>query len=190
MQNPEAKQRSFIKNFFVKKDLQIRITLEIVVAVFITAVITTAIIAVVYYFKSGSGYFYFMSNSLTDDIVTQSILKTILPSLLIAEIISIVLGVGIGLFSSRRLAVPLFRIEQWLAEIIQGKYGTRITFREKEEFKKLSLQCNLVSNSLVNMFNLLYEEIGKAETSAVSREEKEKFTRIKKMLPDLNPPSD
>jgi hypothetical protein len=77
-----------------------------------------------------------------------------------------------------------------LAEIIQGKYGTKITFREKEELKKVTMQCNLVSTSLVNMFGYLYEEIGKAETTATTREEKEKFSRIKRMLPDLNAPSD
>jgi methyl-accepting chemotaxis protein len=178
------------KGFFVKKDLQIRFILKIVVSVVLTAVITTAVLAAVYYYKSGSGYFFFMSNNLHDALQRQSILQTILPSLVIAELVSILLGVAIGLFSSRKLAVPIYNIEQWLASIIQGKFGAKIRFKEKEEFIKISTQCNLLSDSLVNVFSHLYDELSKAEESVSDKSSKEKIARIRKMLPDLNAPGE
>lgn len=176
--------------FFIKKELQIRLMAQILVPVILTAVITTGIIAAVYYQKAGNGYFYFMSNDLTQGMQAQNILKTILPSLVIAEIVSVLLGFGLGLFSSRKLALPIHSIEQWLAKIMQGKFGAKIAFKKKEEFVRLSAQCNLISDSLVNIFSHLHAELEMAEKTVADADAKAKISKIIKMLPDINAPTD
>ena len=186
MKKPNGYQRRPVKNFFIKKDLQIRLIFKILISVIFTAIITTAVMAAVYYYKSGSGYFYFMSNDLMEDLQRQSILKTILPSLLIAEFVSIVLGFSIGLFSSRKFALPVYKIEQWLDKIIKGEFGTKIFFREKEEFKEMTYKCNLLSDSLVKKFSSINEQLSSIEQSVSDPLVKEKISEVKKVLPDIS----
>lgn len=177
-------KRHPIKNFLIKKDMQMRYIAKILWAVVFTAIITTVVLAAVYYVKSGSGYFYFMSNDLMEDLKRQSILETILPSLIIAEAVSVLVGILIGLFSSRKIALPVFKIEQWLQKLVDGDYGARLIFREKEEFQTMSRLCNQVSESLVSMFGRVHDDLEATEKSLQDEEAKAKLAALRNSLPN------
>ncbi len=184
MKADDSIKRHPLKNFFIKKDMQMRLILKILLAVVIASVITTAVLALVYYIKSGSGYFYFMSNNLMDDLQRQSILKTILPSLLIAEAVSVVLGAAIGFFASRKYALPIFKIEQWLDRVISGEHDARMFFREKEEFEDITSKCNILSEHLVSTFSELRNQIVDVEKSVTDEDVKKKLSVILAKLPE------
>ncbi len=176
-------QRRPVKNFLIKKDLQLRFIFKIVISVFITSAITLATLSAVYYYKSGSGYFYFMSNDLAQDLQRQSILATVLPSLVIAEIVSILLGVAIGLASSRKFAVPIYKIETWISNMLSGNLGSKIAFREKEEFRTLTVHCNSLSDYLAEVFKDLEKKLNELDQATMNDKAREKVAAIKKSLP-------
>jgi formate hydrogenlyase subunit 3/multisubunit Na+/H+ antiporter MnhD subunit len=112
---PQKNERQPFRHFFIKKSMQLKIIFEILFVVLLTAVITTVSLTVVYNSKSHNGSFYYMSNDIRQDLELKNILEFILPSVVAAQIFSIVIGLGIGLFSSenggadlqiRKMGVP------------------------------------------------------------------------------------
>jgi len=171
-----------LKNFFLKKDLQLRYIAKIVSFIVFTAALTIAVLGFVYHIKGGDGYFYFMPNDLSQDLIRQSMLKTILPALIIAELLSVLIGIVIGFISSRKFAVPIYKIEQWAGLLTAGKYGAQITFREKDEFVTLTRECNNLSNSLKERFSSIEAQIGVIENSTSDASTKVKLADVRKNL--------
>jgi uncharacterized membrane protein len=91
--------------------MQYKIIGKILFVVFVTALLTTVTVSLVYNVKSKNGSFYYMSNDTKQDLELKNILEVILPSVIGAQIISMLIGLGIGLFSSRKIAVPIYKFE-------------------------------------------------------------------------------
>lgn len=175
-------KRHYFKNFLIKKDLQLRFIRKIIFAVIITAVITVAILGAVYYVKANSGYFYFIEQDLMGDLEQRSMLEVILPSLVIAEIVSIIVGVMLGLFSSRKFAVPIYKIEQFVTNLQNHKFGARLFFREKDEFEDLTRECNTLSEGLKETFDQLSSNLDAAGQCATLEEMKAKVEETRNLL--------
>lgn len=179
-----AYKRRYVKNFFIKKDLQKRYIYKIILSVVLAAAITTGILGAFYYAKSGTGYFYFMSNNLNEELQRQNMLQTILPSLLVAELVSILIGFWIGLFSSRKLAVPIYKIETWIAKLKKGDLNAKIGFREKGEFSELCTLCNSLSDKLHEVFSETDQKLSALEKNADAGIKKE-ISEIREKLKHL-----
>lgn len=141
-----------LKNFFIKRSLQVSITFKIIFTVLLTSCLTVAAIAVLYNLKFKGGSFYFMSNDLMDDLVLTNILGVVLPALIGAQIISLIFSVGIGLFSSRKAAIPVYKLERWAQQIKKGRLKTHIGFREARQMKDLTVQCNALADTYRQIF--------------------------------------
>ncbi len=151
----ERYHRRPISNFFVKKSMQLSIIWRILLTVFLTALLTTIIVGYIYNQKSQTGSFYYMSNNITEDLQLESVLGLVLPAVIAAQLVSLMIGVGIGMFSSRRVAVPIYKIEKWASQLREGNLLAQLGFREKGELKELALSCNGVSDT----YRSLLEEI-------------------------------
>jgi methyl-accepting chemotaxis protein len=143
MQEKQSRRR--FKNFFLKKSIQMKIIGSIFLAVFVMGLLTTGLLAVIYNTKSQHGSFYYMSNDVMQDLELSSILGVILPPIITVELIVVAIAVGIGLFSSRIVAVPLYKIEKWAIRLKNGKLNTTLAFREENAMKDLTIQCNAVT---------------------------------------------
>jgi signal transduction histidine kinase len=59
------------------------------------------------------------------------------------------IGVGvafvIGMFSSRKIAVPLYKVEKWAYRLRNGKLNSELAFREEDRLEDLTSQCNGVT---------------------------------------------
>jgi len=141
-----------IKHFFILRPLQIRIIFEVILTVLLAAFLTTVIFTVMYNAKSREGSFYFMSNDITLDLQLRSILEVVLPPLITAEAIGIIIAFGIGLFSSRKVAVPLYKIEKWIARLKSGKLTSRLEFRHEDHMKELTEKCNETAGFYHSLF--------------------------------------
>ena len=114
--------------------------------VLLTGLITTGLLAFIYNTKAQQGSFYYMSNDIMQDLELNSILGIILPPIIAVEIIAVAIAFGIGLFSSRKVAVPLYKIEKWAMRLKSGKLNTTLAFREENAMKDLTIQCNAVTD--------------------------------------------
>lgn len=150
---PDKNFRHPLKNFFIKKTIQFKIIFKIILTAIATGAITLAILAIIYNSKSQAGSFYYMSNDVMQDLELQNILGIILTPILIVESISILISFAIGLFSSRKIAVPLFKIEKWAYNLSKGKLNTQLAFREEDNLKDLTSKCNAVTKLYTNLIN-------------------------------------
>ncbi len=183
MANKETRRP--IRNFFLKKSMQVKIILTIIFIVFLTSCITTIILSIIYNTKSHGGNFYYMSNDIMQDLELMSILGIILPALISAQVVSLVIAVGIGMFSSRKAAVPIYKLEKWAMQIKKGNLNTHIGFREISAMKDLVIQCN----ALADTYKQIFSDIDKSlSIIAVDKGEKseEVVQEISKIRETLN----
>ena len=133
--------RKPIGNFFIKKSLQIRLIVKIVIAALTSTLVSSGSLIVVYYLKYQTVVVYQL-DKVTQDLSREHIIFLILPTLLMSSIVSLIVAFGVGLYSSRKYAVPIYKLEQWASLLLQGKFTVLLRFREKEEMKELSDKCN------------------------------------------------
>jgi methyl-accepting chemotaxis protein len=149
--------RRYFGNFFIKKSLQIRLILKIVVAAILATIICSCTLLLVYYLRYDSVLLYQM-DQLTN-LTKENIIFIILPSLLISSLVNFVVAVCLGLYASRKYAVPIYKLEQWARMIRQGRINATIQFREREEMKELSDDCNTLTNDLREKFVTIKKQI-------------------------------
>ncbi len=184
---PQRNERRPVRNFFIKKSLQLKIIFRILLVVLLSAVITTAALTVLYDSKSRNGSFYYMSNDTRQDLELKNILEFILPSVVAAQVFSIVIGLGIGLFSSRKMAVPIYKFEKWVTQLRNGNLNTKISFREDEEMKELTEECNAMAEHYRLVFKKIHEELALIEQGAAGNKEiMERVGQMKKELEKVN----
>src|SRR4030042_1578517 len=107
--------RKPVANFFIKRDLQIRLIKKIVAAVLISTVVCMATLLLTYLAKYKSAAFYRVTFNIGASIGNrENIISIIFPSLLISSIVNLFIAIGIGLYASRKYAVPIFKLEQWV----------------------------------------------------------------------------
>lgn len=154
---PNKNVRRPLGNFFIKRSLQMRIVGRIALVMLLSTILTTVFLATVYNQRSQEGSFYYMSNDIRQDIQLKSLLGIILPSVISAQVVSLLLGIGIGLFSSRKVAVPVYKFEKWANQMRKGNLKTRMEFRETNEMKDLSIECNELAEQLRTSFGRIDE---------------------------------
>jgi methyl-accepting chemotaxis protein len=184
---PDQNARQPVRHFFIKKSLQYKIIVEILFVVFLTALLTTVTVSLVYNAKSQNGSFYYMSNDTKKDLELKNILEVILPSVISAQFISMIIGLGIGLFSSRKIAVPIYKFEKWVTQLKKGNLLTRLEFREKEEMEDLTHECNALADFYRTKFVEIQGSLEKLEEKVASDDAaKEQIEEIKQTLKKVN----
>jgi methyl-accepting chemotaxis protein len=177
---PEKSNRKPIKNFLIKRPLQTKIIFQILVFMLLTTFITTLMLVIAYNMKSQAGHFYYMSNDVMKDLELVNVLIFILPSLITAQLVSLLIAFIIGLFSSRKAAVPIYKIEKWAEELRGGNLKTRLGFREQEEMKELTTKCNDVADYYRGIFGAIHSSIEQIESGMDDREKiVDSVTKIK-----------
>jgi hypothetical protein len=142
--------RKPLSNFFIKRSLQIRLIIKIVIAALLATFICSGTLLLVYYLRYNSVLLYTM-DWLTN-LKKENIIFIILPSLCISSLVNFIVAVCLGFYASRKYAVPIYKLEQWARMIRQGKIAAQIRFREKEEMKELSDDCNNLTSDLRTKF--------------------------------------
>lgn len=145
------KARRPIGNFFIKKALQVRLIIKIVVAALLSTVLSSVSLILVYYVKYKTVIVYQL-DKLTQELNREHIIFLILPTLVVSAAVSVIVAFGIGLYASRKYAVPIYKLEQWASLLKSGKLGAMLRFREKEEMKELSDKCNQLSKEIMDRF--------------------------------------
>jgi len=133
--------RKPVGNFFIKKSLQLRLIFNVLTVSVVSSIVAAGTMLLVYYYKYDTTVVY-MFNENSNALGKESVVGLILPTLIISSVVGLALAFGIGLYASRKYAVPVFKIEQWASQILNGDMTAMLRFREKEEMKDLSDKCN------------------------------------------------
>jgi methyl-accepting chemotaxis protein len=152
----EPFQRKPLSNFFIKRSLQLRLIAKIVVAAIISTIVCVATLLATYFviYQSVSYYGVTLDTKTHFSTISEpkNIIFLILPSLAVSVALNILVAFFIGLYASRKYAVPIYKLEQWARMIRQGKIAAQIRFREREEMKELSDDCNELTSDLRTKF--------------------------------------
>jgi hypothetical protein len=169
--------RKPLGNFFIKRPLQVRLIFKIVLAVITATFISSGTLLLVYYMTYKSVLLYQMDRM--TNLTKENIIFIILPSLLLSAFVNFLMAFGIGLYASRKYAVPVYKLENWARLLKDGKITAKIQFREKEELKELADQCNTLSGDLLNK---LLEIKKQTEILSETVKENEALKKIKDTL--------
>lgn len=169
--------RKPIGNFFIKKSLQIRLIRKIAVAALLSTLVSSGSLIFVYYLKYQTVIVYQL-DKLTQELNREHIIFLILPTLLVSALVSVFVSFCIGLYSSRKYAVPIYKLERWATLLRTGKMSALLRFREKEEMKELSDKCNQLAAEMRDRFIEIKKHaalLKKNESTAASGEDLEKI---------------
>ncbi|HLV32171.1 MAG TPA: hypothetical protein VKY57_11430 [Chitinispirillaceae bacterium] len=144
--------RKPIGNFFIKKSLQLRLVSKIVLAAIVSTLISSGSLLLVYYLKYQTVIVYQL-DKYSQELTRDHLVYLILPTLLISSVVSLLVSLGVGLYSSRKYAVPIYKLEQWATLLSEGKMSVLLRFREKEEMRDLSDKCNQLTEKLRTKFS-------------------------------------
>ncbi|MDR0330926.1 MAG: hypothetical protein LBH93_04365 [Chitinispirillales bacterium] len=139
--NANQTLRKPVGNFFIKKSLQMGLIIKILAAALVSSAISSGALLLVYYLKYNTIAVYIWNQD-NNNLQKDHIIYLILPTLIISMVVGLLVAFGIGLYASRKFAVPVYKIEQWAGMILGGKMTAVLKFREEEEMKDLSQKCN------------------------------------------------
>jgi methyl-accepting chemotaxis protein len=181
MNEQRTSGRKPIGNFFIKRSMQVELIGRIVAAMVVSAVLSACIIVSVYYLEHRSILLYQLHES--GSLTKQSIFNFILPSLLISIVINIAIAFFVGMYASRKSAVPVYKLEQWAQRLKEGKFNTRLRFREQRVMSDLSIQFNDLTDS---MRALLTDTRSFLETMTPTDKDAERLKKIRTMFATLD----
>ena len=161
--------RKPIANFFILKDLQVRLITKILITVLASTAITLCSLLLVYFIQFRSVLFYQLNYD--QELTKENILGIILPSLLISAVVNILVGLCVGLYASRKYAVPIYKLEQWAKLLRHGHLSARLMFREREEMNELSTQCNLLAEEMREKIAQISKHVQNALKSGANGED-------------------
>lgn len=162
------------KNYFIKKEFQLKFILKFCLLLFLACLLICALV----YFLSAKTVTTSFENM---HFVVKSTADFILPLLLMSGLISVILTslacIGVVLFISHRIAGPLYHLEKTMEEAGDGNLTVEARLRKTDEVEALATSLNnMIKKMRVSIFasqreikelenklNLMKSEIGKPD---------------------------
>jgi methyl-accepting chemotaxis protein len=171
MENVEERRH----NYYIKKRFQRNFILQFCILVIVGSLISGAII----YGMSSSAVTTTFENS---KLTIKSAADYILPSVILSgAVVVLLIGIAtifITLFTSHKIAGPLYRIEKDVGEIASGNLKVRFNLRSSDEVKPLAA-------SLDNMAQILNSRISAVKRACDELESKLGTPEAKNKVKDL-----
>lgn len=175
----EAEVRNRRRNYFIDKRFQRKFILKFCTLVAIGAVISGSI---VYMMSKSTVTTTFENLRLT----IKSTADFILPSVLLGSAVVIVViglaSIAVTLFTSHRIAGPLYRMAKDIEEVSSGNLKKRFNLRSADELKPLAKGLDDMTQSLRNDINGIKCDVAGLEAAGESEQAKEKVRKIKETL--------
>ncbi len=177
---PRSGRRPFV-NFFVKRDVQIGVMKKIIGGMVIATVVSWAIILLAYFIRYRSVLIYQMDTS--GNLNKETVFTILLPSLMVSVIINIVIAAFVGMYTSRKHVIPIYRFEKWAQSMRTGDLFTRLFFREKRQMQDV---CGLF-NGLTDEYRARFLLVERALEEYDNRQKIDEATRkqLKEMMEGL-----
>ena len=175
----EEQARNKRKNYFIKKKFQASFIVKFCLLVTIGSLLSGAIV----YFMSKSTLTATFENS---RLVIKNTSEYILPAVFLSSTIVIVaigfVAILVTLFTSHKIAGPLYRIEKDIEAMVDGNLSKPISLRERDEIKPLAESLNQMRENLSKDIAAMKESLMGLEKAVNTDEGKKKIDEIKKVL--------
>jgi len=126
-------KRQPLKNFFIKPGLQIRLTIQFVIGSFFASFCSLALLFAISRFDS---------DGLEGLRTAWYYLQATYSGFGIAACVSLLVGMVIGTYASRKVALPIFKVEQWAEGLKKGDFTVHLGMRDSDYWQKMANTCN------------------------------------------------
>ncbi len=158
---PEIKRRR-VANFLIKPGLQVKFAILFVVYVFLVSLVSlTAIFLIVRLDIDG----------LEGLRTALYYLKVTYPGFWVAASVSIIAGFVVGISASRKVALPVYKVEQWSKVLKSGNLNARLGMRESDFWGEMAETCNTFTTELRERIESL-RKLSDADEAALRAEVK------------------
>lgn len=176
MKNDMRKRR---KIRIVKMEFQKNFILKFCVIIIFSAL---TIAAIVYTLSIPSATTVFENSRLAIKSTADFILPLLILSSLVAIVVAGSITIIITLFISHRIAGPLYRLENDIAEINRGNLGVEIHVRQKDEFQNLAKSLNQMLKTIRDTVVEANKELADIPAMALADKDQRKLENAKNLL--------
>jgi methyl-accepting chemotaxis protein len=160
--------RKPIRNFVFEPKIQWPQIVRNGLMAFFTSMGTGGAILLIYYREFGDSSIYVMDrNSAFFPLDHTGLLPLLTPAVAGTTIAGMLLGWLLTLGASRRIALPIFKVEQWTQKVSEGNLHLRLSFRDSDRLESLAEGCN----SVVDTFRDVLMDLEKMSLDAKIPEE-------------------
>ncbi|MFW5959684.1 MAG: hypothetical protein ACOCSE_01035 [Chitinivibrionales bacterium] len=175
--------RKPVRNFFVIYPFQIRILIVISLIVFMAISLTLISLYFSFQYIVSSGDIYFLASDSGKRLPILNITGIISFGIGLTIFISLIISIIAGLISSRKAAVPIYKMEKWIEAVEEGHLRARMHFREKNtEISELAHRCNNFSHKISDIYVKLRESSEKMTPEEMSESNRERLHEIKETI--------
>ncbi len=134
---PYTKNRR--KNYFIDKSFQFKFIIKFCIIIILTSLIIGGLI---YYLNQNTTTVAFENLKVVVKTTADFLLPITLQILLIVTILASLVAIGLTLFTSHKIAGPLFRLTQELNKMKNGDFSSKINIRAKDQLQKVIGEFN------------------------------------------------
>jgi nitrogen fixation/metabolism regulation signal transduction histidine kinase len=109
-------------------------------------------------------------------LVEENLMDVVIPAFVISDVVSLLIGLWLALYFSRKVSVPIYRVRKWAEVINTGDLSYRLKFRPGDDLKMLEDACNQVSETYSSIIDDLRRQLSEADLPASPRLQKLKST--------------
>ena len=163
-------KRHPIRNFIILPELQWPYIIRLLAIVNLAGVLMATSICALFYLRySGSPLggqeasgVDMVNAGLMDVLVEENLMDVIVPAFVIADLVSLAIGMWLSLYFSRKISVPIYRITKWAEVVTSGDLTFRLKFRPGDDLHTLEEACNHVSDTYAKIIDDMRRQITEA----------------------------
>jgi methyl-accepting chemotaxis protein len=180
-------KRHPIRNFIILPELQWPYIIRVLALVNLAGVLMALTICVLFYLRYESGPTAdsdlgvdMVNENLLSVLVEENLMDVIIPAFVISDVVSLLIGLGLALYFSRKISVPIYRVRKWAEVINSGDLAYRLKFRPGDDLSMLEESCNQVSET----YGAIIEDL-RSQVADLDLPPSPKLQRIKSTLEGL-----
>lgn len=164
---PKVKRHP-IRNFIIMPELQWPYIIRLLAIVNLAGVLMATSICALFYMRYNASPLGsaedsdMVSSGLMDVMVEENLMDVIVPAFVVADLVSLAIGLCLSLYFSRKLSVPIYRISKWAEVVTSGDLGFRLKFRPGDDLQSLEEACNKVTDTYAKVIEDMRRQITEA----------------------------
>ena len=150
---PVRLPRRPVRNFIILPEVQWPYIIRLLAVVNLTGVVMAITICSLFYLhyhgaESGAPSANDLVNAgVMETLVEENLMDVVVPAFLVADVVSLAIGLGLSLYFSRKISVPIYRIGKWAERVSGGNLAYRLKFRPGDDLQALEAACNRVGDT-------------------------------------------
>ncbi|MDB5102633.1 MAG: Methyl-accepting chemotaxis protein McpB, partial [Fibrobacteres bacterium] len=167
---PPKVKRHPIRNFIIMPELQWPYIIRLLAIVNLAGVLMATSICALFYFRYNASPLGgqetagidMVNAGLMDVLVEENLMDVVVPAFVIADLVSLAIGLWLSLYFSRKISVPIYRVTRWAEVVTSGDLTYRLKFRPGDDLQSLEMACNQVSDTYAKIIDDMRRQITEA----------------------------